>query len=700
MELITRKLKFNRLVLALVVALILGLAGSLGPVQAQDGGNNRQLSVGDRVTGTLDSENFAQVYSLPATAGDTISIDVSTEAADLGLVLLVIDPEGNPLVQDADLTSLGTASAADVELPTDGTYTVIVMRSTGADGDASGDFALNVTGRQQVGGQSVTLENGMTFELTWGDAIDLNLEVRDPVGGTVHAFNPGTASGGTLDADINANCDAATANEPTETIAWPSGDVPVGSYEIIVHYIEDCGILGPQDFTLTSSVNGEDPNVITGTINPGQTYLARMVLGSDASWSVENGGVNAGLNVTLFNTVINNAAPIAIGSSVTGTITNSAPAQAYSFDATANTTVDINVEAQSGSLDTYLALLAPDNTTLVFNDDTEDSTNSFIERTLAVDGTYTVLVSRYALTIGGTEGEFTLSVNMATGTTDTTATADVNGTPAPNADVLSTLPQGSIEVLLTWFTNADLSLSVRDPNGETVYDDNTQSRSGGIQAAAGNVGCTAPTTAPVSYIYWPPNRLVPGIYEIEVWYQGTCDDTTPVNFNLSVNVLDETVLNQAQQPTPDSRFMVTFEVAADGSATLHNGGFFNMSNPNTLNYQPLLDTANVIAYNSTIPGSISVQQPFVVYGFEGQAGDTISVGMEATGGTLDPAVYLLSPEGTLFDWNDDILPEGENRNSAINDKTLAFDGTYYIIATHYGLNFGGTTGTYNLTLTQ
>jgi len=686
--------------LALVIALILGLAGSLGPAQAQDGSTNRQLSVGDRVTGTLDSDNFAQVYNLPATAGDTISIDVSTEAEDLGLVLLVIDPQGNPLAQDVDLETLDTASVTDLELPADGTYTVIVMRSTGAEGDTSGDFNLTVSGRQQVGGQAVTLADGMLFELTWNDAVDLNIEVRDPVGGTVHAFNPGTASGGTLDADVNVNCDAATANGPTETIAWPSGDVPAGSYEVIVHYIEDCGILGPQEFTLTTSVNGDDPNVITGTINPGQTYLARMVLGSDASWSVENGGVNAGLNVTQFNNVIEYAVPITFGSSVTGTITNNTPAQAYSFDATANTTVDINVQAQSGSLDTYLALLAPDNTTLVFNDDTEDSTNSFIQRTLTVDGTYTVLVSRYALTIGGTEGDYTLTVNTATGITDATTTTDVNTTPSASTDVLSTLPQGSIEVLLTWFTNADLSLSVRDPNGETVYDDNAQSRSGGIQGAAGNVGCTAPTTAPVSYIYWPPNRLVPGIYEVEIWYQGTCDDTTPVNFTLRADILDQTVINDTEQPTPDSRYLVTFEVGADGTATLHNGGFFNMSNPNTLNYQPLLDTADIIAYNSTVPGSISLQQPFVIYGFEGQAGDTVSVGMEATGGTLDPAVYLLSPEGTIFDWNDDILPEGENRNSAINDKTLAFDGTYYIIATHYGLNFGGTIGTYNLTLTQ
>jgi len=50
-------------------------------------------------------------------------------------------------------------------------------------------------------------------------------------------------------------------------------------------------------------------------------------------------------------------------------------------------------------------------------------------------------------------------------------------------------------------------------------------------------------------------------------------------------------------------------------------------------------------------------------------------------------------------YNDDATP-GENRNSVISEATLASSGTYYIIATHYGLNFGGTQGTYTLTLVQ
>lgn len=88
-----------------------------------------------------------------------------------------------------------------------------------------------------------------------------------------------------------------------------------------------------------------------------------------------------------------------------------------------------------------------------------------------------------------------------------------------------------------------------------------------------------------------------------------------------------------------------------------------------------------------------------MYAFEGQQGDLVTIRMELTGGTLDTALYLISPEGIQLAYNDDVTP-GDNTNSVIEEVTLASTGTYYIIATHYGLNVGGTQGTYNLELIQ
>ncbi|NLX10180.1 MAG: hypothetical protein GXY36_11030 [Chloroflexi bacterium] len=705
----TRFRTFPRLVLRqaglLALSVILGavLLSLALPVRAQDG-DERQLSVGDVVTGTLDSDDFVQTYTFFANTGDSISLSLTTETEALAPMVFVSAPTGVIVAQDTDLTSPTTVSIPEISIPTNGTYTIMVMRGSGAEGEASGEFELELTGVRQVSEQTVTIEDGLLFDLAWAEAVNLNLEVRDPVGGTVHAFNTSAPSGGTLDADVNGNCDAAISDNPTETIAWPAGDVPAGSYEIIIYYVDACDVGGPQVFDLSASANGT-PQSLSGTLNPGQRYLARLELGSDGAWTLVNGGVNAGLDTTLFRSEIANPDPIAVGTTVTGVITNDAPGQAYSFDATAGTTVRIDLMAQSGSLDTNLVLLAPDNTPLVNNDDaSEDTTNSAIERNLAVDGTYIILATRYGLTIGGTEGEYTLELS----------TVEVAGTPAPDATGTGTgvttplpegtedgaaLPQGSIEVLLQWNTNADLQLQVRDPSGVTVYDDRPTIQSGGTLDEDGNRECIDTTTTPVSYIYWPPNRLVPGTYEVEIWFQQNCDDTAPVNFSLTVDVQGETVINTSQSPTLNSRYMITFDVGNDGTATAGPGGFFDMANANTLNYQSRLDTAIPITYGGTVSGSITDRQEFEIYSFEGEQGDIVTITLNATGGTLDTAVYLISPDGIQVDYGDDVIP-GENTNSVIDEATLATDGTYYIIATHYGLNVGGTEGTYNLTLIQ
>jgi hypothetical protein len=691
MERIMRKNKL--LVLAVMLCLALTFAGS---TSAQDGGQNRQLSVGSRVTGTLDATNFMQVYSLAATAGDTITINVTTDVEDLAPTVTVVSERGATIAQDLDITTATTASIADISIPENGTYLIIVARGSGATGEATGDFQLELSGVQQVGGELITLPNGgISISLAWTEAVNLNLEVRDPVGGTVHAFNPGTASGGTLDADANGNCDTATADNPTELVGWPLGQVPSGSYEIIVHYIDGCSIGGPQEFTVSATVNDGTTQTITGTVNPGQTYLARLILDPNADWRLQNGGVNAGLDMSIFQNQIANAQPIAIGSTISGTISNEQPAQAYSFDAIAGTIVNVQVVAQSGSLDTYLALLGPDNAPLTSNDDNETSTNSTIQWTLTVDGTYTVLVSRFALNIGGTEGDYALSLNSATTATGTPSPTTINGTPTGDT---TALPTGFIQVQATWNTNADIQLQVRAPSGETVYDDNPNGVSGGILAAQGNVNCEATTTTPVSYIYWPAERRTPGTYEAEVWFQSTCEDNTRTNVALTVTVNGETIINA---PVDDmqftSHYLVTFHINDNGTASAGTGGFFDMAVASSLNYSNALDTATTMAYGQTVTGSITNQLPFKVYAFEGTQGDTISVAATMTGGNLDTAIYLISPEQVQLTYNDDVTP-GEDTNSVISDYLLSTTGTYYVIVSHYGLQVGGTEGTFALDL--
>jgi hypothetical protein len=74
-----------------------------------------------------------------------------------------------------------------------------------------------------------------------------------------------------------------------------------------------------------------------------------------------------------------------------------------------------------------------------------------------------------------------------------------------------------------------------------------------------------------------------------------------------------------------------------------------------------------------------------------------NIAMNNTSGNLDPSLYLIGPAGDQVAANDDAVA-GENTNSLIANFALPADGQYIIIATHFGARYGGTTGTYSLTL--
>jgi hypothetical protein len=711
------------------------------------------LTPGVDVTGTLDAENFIETYVFEGSVGDAVTLDAFTESAEIALLLLVYGPSGSIVAQDSDLSSPFETLIGDFSLPENGRYIVSILLGDGASGSASGDYTLTLTGtltpppesiiaaaepsateeasagataEPQAIPETATLNNGgILIELAWNAAVNLDIEVRDPTGGWVYSDVPISPSGGALSDDVNADCANATEDNPTERVAWSEGDVPAGSYEVIIYYTDGCNVSGPQQFSLNATVDGGDTQEITGTLNPGQQYLAAVAVEVDASWTLFNGGVNAGLDVSLLSNQIAAAIPLP-DTIVTGNISRQTPAEAYTFQASAGDVINITMDANSGNLDPLLILLGPNGSQVASNDDREDGNiNSTINYQPTQEGAFTVVASRYGQSIGGTEGSFTLSVTRGTAapvTAPTVASADTvtgadttttdggastldtstNSTTTGGGVLVDGLPSGAVEVALVWNTTADLQLLVRDPGGLSIYDDSPSSSSGGILDQIGNARC-AGLAAPVSYIYWPASRLPRGSYEVDVWYQDNCADPNPVTFDLIVNVQGQEIINTSQPTTLESHYVISFEVDQEGNATASDGGFVNMDDVNStgLDYFSLFPTAIEIEYGDTAPGSISSNQRVQMYSFEGVTGDRIRIAMQRTGGTLDTAIYLISSQGVQLEFNDDITDEqtGErDSNSLIEPLTLPNTGTYYILATRYGLQYGGTTGTYNLTL--
>lgn len=709
-------------ILALVlVAVVIVL---VQPVDAQSDGTSRRLTVGQAVTSTLGPDNFAETYIFDASTGNTANLTATTSAEGLSLALLLTGPDGEVIARDGDLSSATVAVLSNVALPLDGTYVVTVLRGTGAEGDAEGEYTLALAGTitppatttpnngstvsPTANGQFVFVnleDGGIDISLEWTAAVDLNLEARDPIGGAIYGDNLTAVSGGVHAGDTNRDCTTATADNPTESINWPQGSVPVGSYEILIYYQQACGVDEPQNFTLIAGVNGDDPQTITGRINPGQVYLARVTVDLETTWELFNGGVNSNLDVSLDGEVIE----AALGQSYTGTITNDNPKDVYTLEVAQGAQLTINLDATSGSLDTLLILLDANGQRLLDNDDrAQGITDSALQTTINVAGTYTIVTSRYGQIIGGTEGNYTLSINTGTPiATNNTPVPGAQTTPAITSNL--NLPAGSVAVTLTWATDHDLQLLVRDPQGSSIYDDVTTVSSGGILGAVGNQGCNRATGTPTSYIYWPATRQAPtGVYEVEVWFQDDCEDLSLNNFELTVSVAgQELFASGLQSANINNRYMMTFTINPDTPPTHGTAGFFEMSqlaSGGTELATILAGQVTPIEYDSTITGQIGPEQKYVVYSFEGRAGDRIGILMQRTSGTLDTAVYLIGPNNIQLNFSDDISvgsdTEARNTNSRITNFVLTTEGTYYIVASHYGLGYGGTIGGFSLSITQ
>jgi hypothetical protein len=539
----------------------------------------------------------------------------------------------------------------------------------------------------------ILLTGGLEIRLTWAASVDMNLEVRDPLGNALRFNARETNNGGSFGLDANAFCQNLVS-PATETASWAGGFVPSGSYEILVFYVQSC-TQSPQPaaFALDVTVNGTALPTVQGQLSPplpnqASVYIASFAVSAEGTASLGLSGVypDSSLNIlpAAPGTILTQAQPIERGSTISGALYGAQPYLAYSFEAAADEVITINLEATGGSLDTLLQLVDSAGNLVAVNDDANASTNSQLaNQRLVTAGRYIIVATRYGKEIGGTEGTFNLSISEG-------------ATSIPSSIANLPLAAGDIQVVLAWTTSADLQLLVRDPGGESVYDDRDSVRSGGLMPTKGNINCIRAAGNPYSYIYWPQGILPPGTYEIEVWYQDECRDTTPTTFDLAVIVDGRPVLVERQTPVFGQRYVISFTVAPDRTARAGRGGYIG-GNSSTLNYGSV--TPMAINLNQQVVGTINEDKPFDVYAFNGRTGQVVSILMANSSGTLDTKLFLVGPSGREVADNDDAgaaSPTGRATDALIGNFTLPEDGQYLVIATRFATIFGGTQGGYTL----
>ena len=143
-------------------------------------------------------------------------------------------------------------------------------------------------------------------------------------------------------------------------------------------------------------------------------------------------------------------------------------------------------------------------------------------------------------------------------------------------------------------------------------------------------------------------------------------------------------------PTPSATVLATetpFPEATPGEAALYR---------NSTALDPVVVNGAVTLGNNT-SGSIDDQHPASLYTFDATAGMVLDIAMTSSIDGFDAFLLVLDPKGREIARDDDI--DSDHRDAAIHGLTIPEAGTYIIVATRYGQEFGTSNGDFTLTVT-
>jgi hypothetical protein len=227
--------------------------------------NRAQLSLSsaDNVSGSFHSGNAPS-----SSGGPTMGVDASTPLAGQPYRLdVTASSEFNKVYLSVD----GVDGYWELDLPASVSFITLAVTL------ANNPPSTNFTTLTQVGGAGgvstaartptvvTSLDDAdIAVTLTWQGASDVDLHVIDPHENEVYYANTETEEGGRLDLDSNAGCAIDNINQ--ETISWPQGTAPDGTYLVSVHYYDDCG-QETAPYTVTVRKKGAAAQTFTGSFS-------------------------------------------------------------------------------------------------------------------------------------------------------------------------------------------------------------------------------------------------------------------------------------------------------------------------------------------------------------------------------------------------------------------------------------------------
>lgn len=728
----------------LLAGLVLLLSFSMLPlVRAEPRGQERiPISYGQTVTGEIDNLRFFQQYSFEGRAGDRVVITMEGSGGNLDPLLLLGDSGLNLIAEDDDGAG-GFDARIEAVLPADGVYIVEATRY-GQDteaGQSTGAFRLTLVANQaqaqtaaQPAGVLAGLEFGDTerglltpadsFHLFWfqaqaGDRIRIRggygsgssatlvlydsatmelardvsgreiqtvlneggvywvgLGLNDPSQESTYALtltgnitDPLTGEADAFLMTYNESVEGSIADDRVEERYVFQGQA---NDQVLVTMVAlDSGL---DSFLYLYGPNGE----IVGQDDDGggapDAQLA-AVLPVDGLYTIvatrfgrDNGPSSGDYALTIASS--NEAAAgvfalgeplvlpeafgelpqIAYGDVLGGSVSNEAYSQAYVFEAREGDRIQITVENVGGNLDPMVMLLDGALNTIAQHDDISDiNKNARLEFTIPADGYYGVLAMRFNGEVGTTSGDYRLSL--------------IAENRVQFSQVATLL---SPEVLAVGETSGQLGDALAE-----VYQ---------MYAVRGDVLTldllvNGPLQDEAILILADAN-----LQEVAVSFDGTLRYEVPQT--------GAYLLLVTRQGGPLGTARGFYDVSLYGAAA---DAAEQIGVQAGIAFAP----GDVVPYGTLLLGELSDAVPELRYLFLGQAGDRISVRMDALDDTLDPFVQVLGQDGQEVVRDDDT---GGNLNALIPGYLLTETGEYTLVAGRSGGNQGSSRGRFELLL--
>lgn len=343
------------------------------------------------------------------------------------------------------------------------------------------------------------------------------------------------------------------------------------------------------------------------------------------------------------------------GDSLINTITDSQPQLYYSFRARRGDIVSVQMHRVSGDLDPVLQVVNQNSFIIAQNDDVPGSGSQDAQITSLIieqDGTYVIIASRYGQGAGRSTGSFVLTLEAT----------DVSG--------LGSSVLAAIDIDIGDIVTGE----VTGERYEQYY------RFTGRQNDVITISMIRSGSASLDPALVLANAALQEIASNDDSF-GT-QNSTIESFTLPADGAYYIIATRYQRAggTTSGGFMLELEAAGGGET-----------------FSGVPDGVLQLAYGSSISGAINDETPQILYSFQGNVGETVSVIMTRMDGNLDSRVSILDSQLRELTSDDD---SGGDQNARIDRFVLPESGIYYIQASRFSGQALPTSGGFLLVLTQ